>query len=169
MGSVRDRAVLTSTISTSMRNCASPTSSRSWTVGTSVSTSAFCPCASEGLMAVCPAMVKNDNKVALRQLELANAALLSSTALRSYPGKSIAKDGKFHPRVLTLVRQTAASCCATSYEVLCRVVTTQSLFRFCAALPPSTDPLGAFTEPHCVRLIRPHSSSQCYPFRQPPR
>ncbi|KAI0718552.1 agmatinase [Cerioporus squamosus] len=47
-------------------------------------------------------MVKTDNKVALRQLELANAALLSSTALRSYPGKSLAKDGKFHPRVLTL-------------------------------------------------------------------
>ncbi|KAI0648294.1 Arginase/deacetylase [Trametes meyenii] len=47
-------------------------------------------------------MVLTDNKVALRQLELANAALLSRTSLRSYSGKSIAKDGKFHPRVLTL-------------------------------------------------------------------
>lgn len=47
-------------------------------------------------------MVKTDNKVALRQLELANAALLASESLRSYSGKSIAKDGKFHPRVLTL-------------------------------------------------------------------
>ncbi|KAH9890635.1 Arginase/deacetylase [Cubamyces lactineus] len=47
-------------------------------------------------------MVMTDNKVALRQLELANAALLSHTGLRSYSGKSIAKDGKFHPRVLTL-------------------------------------------------------------------
>ncbi|KAI0774804.1 agmatinase [Trametes elegans] len=47
-------------------------------------------------------MVFMDNKVALRQLELANAALLSRESLRSYPGESIAKDGKFHPRVLTL-------------------------------------------------------------------
>ena len=50
------------------------------------------------------AMVLTDNKVALRQLELANAALLSGTSLRTYSGKSIAKDGKFHPRILTLVR-----------------------------------------------------------------
>ncbi|KAI0713472.1 Arginase/deacetylase [Earliella scabrosa] len=47
-------------------------------------------------------MVLTDNKVALRQLELANAALLSGTSLRTYSGKSIAKDGKFHPRILTL-------------------------------------------------------------------
>ncbi|CDO68871.1 hypothetical protein BN946_scf185000.g14 [Trametes cinnabarina] len=47
-------------------------------------------------------MVQTDNKVALRQLELANAALLSHTSLHSYSGKSLAKDGKFHPRVLTL-------------------------------------------------------------------
>ena len=52
-------------------------------------------------------MIPFDNKVALRQLELANAALLSTTALRSYPGKSLAKDGKFHPRVMTLVRVDA--------------------------------------------------------------
>ena len=51
-------------------------------------------------------MIPFDNKVALRQLELANADLLSKTALTgSKTGKkSIAKDGKFHPRVLTLVR-----------------------------------------------------------------
>ncbi|KZT11598.1 agmatinase [Laetiporus sulphureus 93-53] len=47
-------------------------------------------------------MVYTDNKVALRQLEIANAALLAKTSLRSYEGTSIAKDGKFHPRVLTL-------------------------------------------------------------------
>lgn len=48
-------------------------------------------------------MVFVDNKVALRQLELANIELLSRTSLRSSEGKSIAKDGKYHPRVLTLV------------------------------------------------------------------
>ena len=53
-------------------------------------------------------MVFVDNKVALRQLELANAALLSKTSLRSYEGKSIAKDGQFHPRVLTLVCSLSA-------------------------------------------------------------
>ncbi|PCH38435.1 agmatinase [Wolfiporia cocos MD-104 SS10] len=47
-------------------------------------------------------MVYVDNKVALRQLELANKALLSKNSLRSYEGQSLAKDGKFHPRVLTL-------------------------------------------------------------------
>lgn len=50
------------------------------------------------------AMVYVDNKVALRQLEIANAELLSHTSLRSAEGTSLAKDGKFHPRVLTLVR-----------------------------------------------------------------
>ncbi len=52
-------------------------------------------------------MVLTDNKVALRQLELANAALLSGTSLRTHSGKSIAKDGQFHPRVLTLVRPSS--------------------------------------------------------------
>ncbi len=52
------------------------------------------------------AMVYVDNKVALRQLEIANAELLSHTSLRSAEGISLAKDGKFHPRVLTLVRLT---------------------------------------------------------------
>ncbi|TFY61649.1 hypothetical protein EVJ58_g4383 [Rhodofomes roseus] len=47
-------------------------------------------------------MVPTDNKVALRQLEAANKMLLNHTSLRSYEGMSIAKDGKFHPRVLTL-------------------------------------------------------------------
>ncbi|EKM55971.1 uncharacterized protein PHACADRAFT_256966 [Phanerochaete carnosa HHB-10118-sp] len=52
-------------------------------------------------------MVFVDNKVALRQLEIANSALLSRESLRSSSylasgAKSIAKDGKFHPRVLTL-------------------------------------------------------------------
>ena len=49
-------------------------------------------------------MVYTDNKVALRQLEIANAALLNRTSLRSFAGTSLAKDGKYHPRVLTLVR-----------------------------------------------------------------
>ena len=48
-------------------------------------------------------MVFVDNKVALRQLEIANAELLRHTSLRSADGISLAKDGKFHPRVLTLV------------------------------------------------------------------
>lgn len=48
-------------------------------------------------------MVFIDNAVALRQLEVANAALLSQTNSRTYEGKSLAKDGKIHPRVLTLV------------------------------------------------------------------
>ncbi|TFK48846.1 Arginase/deacetylase [Heliocybe sulcata] len=43
-----------------------------------------------------------DNRVALRQLEYANKELLSHTAARSYNGTSLAKDGKYHPRVLTL-------------------------------------------------------------------
>lgn len=49
-------------------------------------------------------MVFVDNKVALRQLELANADILSHTSLRAAEGVSLAIDGKFHPRVLTLVR-----------------------------------------------------------------
>lgn len=53
-------------------------------------------------------MVYIANNVALRQLEIANAAILSRTSLRSTEQvssekKSIAKDGKFHPRVLTIV------------------------------------------------------------------
>jgi len=47
-------------------------------------------------------MVYTDNKVALRQLEAANKMILNHTSLRSYEGESIAMDGKFHPRVLTL-------------------------------------------------------------------
>lgn len=47
-------------------------------------------------------MVFIDNKVALRQLESATAELLSKTSLRTYEGDSLAKDGKFHPRLLTL-------------------------------------------------------------------
>ena len=88
-------------------------------------------------------MVKTDNKVALRQLELANAALLSTTALRSYPGKSLAKDGKFHPRVMTLVRVDAA-CHHILWLIhtLCRVVITLSPSRFFAASLTSTDLSG---------------------------
>lgn len=49
-------------------------------------------------------MITVDNKVALRQLQLANAELLKREASRTpEDGKSIALDGKFHPRVLTLV------------------------------------------------------------------
>ncbi|EPT03647.1 hypothetical protein FOMPIDRAFT_1158428 [Fomitopsis schrenkii] len=47
-------------------------------------------------------MVYTDNKVALRQLEAANKLVLNHTSSHSHEGKSIAKDGKFHPRVLTL-------------------------------------------------------------------
>ena len=98
-------------------------------------------------------MVKTDNKVALRQLELANAALLSTTALRSYPGKSLAKDGKFHPRVMTLVRVVAAW-----HHILwlihtpCRVVTTLSPSRFFAASLTSTDLSGTHPSLHEYRI-----------------
>ncbi|KZV94516.1 Arginase/deacetylase [Exidia glandulosa HHB12029] len=49
-------------------------------------------------------MVYTDNKVALRQLELANKDLLKRGVSRAATTstKSIALDGKFHPRVLTL-------------------------------------------------------------------
>jgi agmatinase len=47
-------------------------------------------------------MVPIDNKVALRQLELANKDLLKRNASTAFEGTSIAKDGAFHPRVLTL-------------------------------------------------------------------
>ncbi|EJT96869.1 Arginase/deacetylase [Dacryopinax primogenitus] len=47
-------------------------------------------------------MTPMDNKVALRQLEIANADLVSRLSASSYNGTSLAKDGKFHPRVLTL-------------------------------------------------------------------
>ncbi|KZO93892.1 Arginase/deacetylase [Calocera viscosa TUFC12733] len=43
-----------------------------------------------------------DNKVAIRQLETANADLVLRESSTSFNGTSIAKDGKFHPRVLTL-------------------------------------------------------------------
>jgi agmatinase len=48
-------------------------------------------------------MVFVDNKVALRQLELANKDILAHEAAHSFTSKSMALDGKFHPRVLTLV------------------------------------------------------------------
>jgi len=47
-------------------------------------------------------MVYIDGKVALRQLQQANSILLSRTTTRTFEGKSLAKDGNFHPRVLTL-------------------------------------------------------------------
>lgn len=50
------------------------------------------------------AMVYFDNPVALRQLENANKIILSKASARTFEGKSLAMDGKFHPRVLTLVR-----------------------------------------------------------------
>ncbi|KZT58700.1 Arginase/deacetylase [Calocera cornea HHB12733] len=43
-----------------------------------------------------------DNKVAIRQLETANADLVQRSSATAFNGSSIAKDGKFHPRVLTL-------------------------------------------------------------------
>jgi agmatinase len=49
-------------------------------------------------------MIPFDNTVALRQLELANKELLEKEAARSPSGESIALDGKFHPRILALVR-----------------------------------------------------------------
>jgi agmatinase len=49
------------------------------------------------------AMIPVDNKVALRQLRVANEDLVARNASRQATGKSLAKDGLFHPRVLTLV------------------------------------------------------------------
>lgn len=64
------------------------------------------------------AMVFVDNKVALRQLEIANAALLARTSLRTAEGVSLAKDGKFHPRVLTLVRLLSFTSLITKSQLL---------------------------------------------------
>ncbi|KAI0956780.1 hypothetical protein AcW1_005378 [Taiwanofungus camphoratus] len=47
-------------------------------------------------------MVYVDNKVALRQLEHASKELLSRTSWHQYEEKSLAKDGQFHARILTL-------------------------------------------------------------------
>ncbi|KZT07488.1 agmatinase [Laetiporus sulphureus 93-53] len=47
-------------------------------------------------------MVYIDNKVALRQLEQAGMSVLHRRSLRTYEGKSLAKDGNFHPRILML-------------------------------------------------------------------
>ena len=105
MASGRAPAVWVSTESTSLRKSVSRITSK-WSIAvTSVSTQ---PCVPDPVcvLTVSLAMVLTDNKVALRQLELANAALLSGPSVHSYAGKSIAKDGKFHPRVLTLVSFT---------------------------------------------------------------
>jgi len=51
-------------------------------------------------------MVKVDNKVALRQLEQAGRELVMRSAKTTYDGESMAKDGQFHTRILTLVRHT---------------------------------------------------------------
>lgn len=84
-------------------------------------------------------MVYTDNKVALRQLEAANKLVLNHTSLRSYEGKSIAKDGKFHPRVLTLVRIHQNRWCATkTLRKYDRVVIIRSLGRSCAESMTST-------------------------------
>ena len=74
-------------------------------------------------------MVFVDNKVALRQLELANSALLSRSSLRAADGESLAKDGKFHPRILTLVRDCSPAATDSLIMALRRAVTTPLLFR----------------------------------------
>jgi agmatinase len=48
-------------------------------------------------------MVTVDNKVALRQLEASARELLGREPARLLEGQTLAKDGKFHPRILTLV------------------------------------------------------------------
>ncbi|KAF8524053.1 Arginase/deacetylase [Hysterangium stoloniferum] len=47
-------------------------------------------------------MTYYDNPVALRQLEIANKVIVSKESARSFQGTSLAKDGKFHSRVITL-------------------------------------------------------------------
>jgi hypothetical protein len=48
-------------------------------------------------------MVPSDNKVALRQLDVAAKNIFQRNASTPSHGTSIAQDGLFHPRVLTLV------------------------------------------------------------------
>jgi agmatinase len=48
-------------------------------------------------------MIPFDNKVALRQLQNASTNLVKRNASRFAKGRSIAKDGLYHPRLLTLV------------------------------------------------------------------
>ena len=105
------------------------------------------------------AMVFVDNKVALRQLEIANAALLSRPSLKSGAQlaagqKSIAKDGKFHPRVLTLVSINLVYVRNLGEHVLCRAVITPSHSHCFVASPGSTDLSG---EHH---LSSPHMATQ---------
>ncbi len=89
-------------------------------------------------------MVYVDNKVALRQLELANAALLSQSSLRVADGESLAKDGKFHPRVLTLVSSLSAvrSWPAINCVMVFRAVIIQSLSPYFVVSPESMALLG---------------------------
>ncbi|KAF8578771.1 Arginase/deacetylase [Ramaria rubella] len=47
-------------------------------------------------------MVRTDNKVALRQLEAGARDLIGRESSRMYESQSLAKDDKFHPRILTL-------------------------------------------------------------------
>lgn len=67
-------------------------------------------------------MVRIDNKVALKQLEDASAKLLTRTSARKYEGKSLAKDGKFHPRILTLVNRFAYLSVIEGTESLSRIL-----------------------------------------------
>ena len=110
-------------------------------------------------------MVLTDSKVALRQLELANAALVSGTAARAYEGKRIAKDGKFHPRVMTLVRVDAACHCMIWLTwAPHRVVTTLSPSRFFVVLLASTAPLGTHPSLHGYRIrLNPNVLVQRHP------
>jgi agmatinase len=48
-------------------------------------------------------MIPFDNRVALRQLQNASTDLVKRNDPRSTKGRSIAKDGLYHPRLLTLV------------------------------------------------------------------
>lgn len=48
-------------------------------------------------------MTTMDNKVSLRQLENAARELIGRQSSHSYEGQSLAKDAKFHSRILTLV------------------------------------------------------------------
>ncbi len=50
-------------------------------------------------------MIHIDNTVALKQLQDANAELLTCTSAQRYKNKSLAKDRRFHSWILTLVNQ----------------------------------------------------------------
>lgn len=120
-------------------------------------------CVSQSCMRT--AMVYTDNKVALRQLEAANKLILNHTSLHSYEGTSIAKDGKFHPRVLTLVgTKHAPSYQSWGLSRTDREVIILSLGLSSVGSMASMDPSGEIGHRHMLLFRSPSNYPQCHPF-----